>query len=46
MPAALLASQLETLEEPGAGESAIRVDAKISAAEVVTAVLEGLAAQR
>ena len=43
MPAALLASQLETLEEPGTDEDVIRVDAKISAEAAADSVLEGLA---
>jgi len=43
MPAALLASQLEILEEPGTDESVIRVDAKISADAAAASVLEGLA---
>ena len=45
MPAALLASQLETLEEPGADEGVIRVDAKRSAEAATDSVLEGLLAQ-
>ena len=44
MPAALLASQLETLEEPGTDEGVIRVDAKLSTEAAAAAVLEGLAA--
>jgi gluconokinase len=43
MPASLLPSQLEVLEEPGDDEGVIRVDAKRPAGEIVTAVLEGLA---
>jgi carbohydrate kinase (thermoresistant glucokinase family) len=43
MPSALLASQLETLEEAGADEGVIRVDAVRPAGEIVTALLEGLA---
>jgi len=43
MPAALLASQLETLEEPGTDEGVIRVDAKLSAEAAAASVLERLA---
>ena len=43
MPAALLASQLETLEEPGTDKGVIRVDAKGPADAVAGAVLKGLA---
>ncbi len=43
MPPALLASQFETLEEPGADEGVIRVDAMRPAAAVADSVLEGLA---
>ena len=43
MPAALLASQLETLEEPGADEGVILVDAERPAEAVADSVLEGLA---
>ena len=43
MPAALLASQLATLEEPGVDENVIRVDAKLSAEAAAASVLEGLA---
>ena len=43
MPAALLASQLATLEEPDPDEGLIRVDATRSAEAVVDSVLEGLA---
>jgi gluconate kinase len=43
MPPALLASQLATLEEPGADEGVIRVDAKRSAEAIADSVLEGLA---
>ena len=43
MPAALLASQLETLEEPGTDKGVIRVDAQRSAEAAADSVLEGLA---
>ena len=43
MPAALLASQLETLEEPGTDKGVIRIDAQRSAEAVADSVLEGLA---
>jgi len=43
MPAALLASQLETLEEPETDKGVIRVDAKGPADAVAGAVLKGLA---
>jgi len=43
MPAALLASQLGTLEEPGTDKGVIRVDAKRSADAVADSVLERLA---
>ena len=46
MPAALLASQLEILEEPGADERVIRVDAETPAEAVADRVLDGLAALR
>jgi len=46
MPAALLASQLETLEEPDTDEGLIRVDAKRSAEEIADSVLAGLATPR
>jgi gluconokinase len=43
MPAALLASQLETLEEPGTDEGVIQVDGRRLAEAVADSVLEGLA---
>ena len=46
MPAALLASQVETLEEPGSDEGVIRVDTKRSAEAAADSVLEKLAGRR
>ena len=46
MPAALLASQLETLEGPGTDASVIRVDATKSVEEIADSVLAGLATPR
>ena len=42
MPAALLPSQLATLEDPGPDESVIRADAKLSAEVAAASVLEWL----
>ena len=46
MPASLLDSQLETLEEPEAGEHAITVGIGPSAEEIVETIVRGLAAPR
>lgn len=44
MPASLLASQLETLEEPGPDEPVVRVDATAPTEELVSEVVEQLCA--
>ncbi|MEP7068435.1 MAG: gluconokinase [Usitatibacter sp.] len=46
MPATLLGSQFETLEEPGAGEKAIVVSIGRSPGEIVAAIVEELGLDR
>lgn len=43
MPASLLASQIKDLEAPGADEASVRVDIRITAPEVLAAILNHIA---